>query len=146
MIDGISSREGFALMGILTLLRNAFGRGRKSRTAEAESAGQQPSQNTATPQLPDPRTEDPALQEHDLVTAAFDNITVPRQSTPVTGPEAVPEVKVATETEAVTEAEGKVAAETEPAAGKNPAAKPEPVPEAEAEPVAEEEPTAQVEA
>ncbi|MGV9785738.1 VWA domain-containing protein [Streptomyces sp. NPDC003435] len=50
-------------MGILSLLRNAFGRGRKGRPDEAESADQ----------LPTPR------QEHDLVTAAFDTPRVPAQ-------------------------------------------------------------------
>ncbi|MFJ3663343.1 VWA domain-containing protein [Streptomyces sp. NPDC090119] len=50
-------------MGILSLLRNAFGRGRKGRPDEAETADQ----------LPTPR------QEHDLVTAAFDTPRVPAQ-------------------------------------------------------------------
>ncbi|MFD5582443.1 VWA domain-containing protein [Streptomyces sp. NPDC127063] len=88
-------------MGILTLLRNAFGRSRKGRTAEAESAepatteptqpapaapsasGHPEPTDTATdptPRIPEPR---PALRNtHDLVAAAFDNVTVPKPSTP----------------------------------------------------------------
>ncbi|MFF9209471.1 MULTISPECIES: VWA domain-containing protein [unclassified Streptomyces] len=87
-------------MGILTLLRNAFGRSRKGRTAEAESAepatteptqpapaapsasGHPEPTDTATdptPRIPEPR---PALRNtHDLVAAAFDNVTVPKPST-----------------------------------------------------------------
>ncbi|MEU1007206.1 VWA domain-containing protein [Streptomyces sp. NPDC005890] len=62
-------------MGILTLLRNAFGRSRKSRATAPEGA---------TP-VPDPRqspSEEPPSEEHDLVAAAFDNIAVPHQPTP----------------------------------------------------------------
>ncbi len=110
-------------MGILTLLRNALGRSRKGRTAEAEGVEQTPSQATeqtssqvpeqASPQVtevkvPSPATEPtaepapeptphptattPAAQvpeprtstlstkeEHDLVAAAFDKVTVPNQ-------------------------------------------------------------------
>ncbi|WP_030665567.1 VWA domain-containing protein [Streptomyces cellulosae] len=110
-------------MGILTLLRNALGRSRKGRTAEAEGVEQTPSQATeqtssqvpeqASPQVteakvPSPATEptaEPApeptprptattppaqvpeprtstlstKEEHDLVAAAFDKVTVPNQ-------------------------------------------------------------------
>ncbi|MFJ4523686.1 VWA domain-containing protein [Streptomyces sp. NPDC088810] len=62
-------------MGILTLLRNAFGRSRKSRATAPEGA---------TP-VPDPRqspSEEPPSEEHDLVAAAFDNVAVPHQPTP----------------------------------------------------------------
>ncbi|ELS54802.1 VWA domain-containing protein [Streptomyces viridochromogenes] len=59
-------------MGILTLLRNAFGRSRKGRTAEAEGATPSPEpqptvpspspepQPTATAQVPEPRASEPA--------------------------------------------------------------------------------------
>ncbi|ANS66591.1 hypothetical protein SLINC_4367 [Streptomyces lincolnensis] len=91
-------------MGILTLLRNTFGRSRKARAAEAEGAERTPSQEISsqetTPKVPSPSPEPtptpaPAAQspeprttpltpqeEHDLVAAAFDNITVPKQSPP----------------------------------------------------------------
>ncbi|GAA2898955.1 VWA domain-containing protein [Streptomyces mexicanus] len=108
-------------MGILTRLRNAFGR-RKGRTAAAEGAEQirtqepsptpepaptpepsaqqepkaqlpspapEPSADpTATPHVPDPRTS-PRLEreEHELVAAAFDNVTVPKPSRPVDPPQ-----------------------------------------------------------
>ncbi|MFI1533730.1 VWA domain-containing protein [Streptomyces anandii] len=89
-------------MGILTRLRNAFGRSRKGRAAEAEGAEQVPSQEPAPaaepaarqpePKVPapSPSPEPPAnvhvpdpRTEHDLVSAAFDNITVPPPSKPV---------------------------------------------------------------
>ncbi|MGA5729672.1 VWA domain-containing protein [Streptomyces seoulensis] len=108
-------------MGILTLLRNAFGRGRKGRPAEAESADH----------LPTPR------QEHNLVTEAFDTPRVPAQGatdspktpepeaeaptkspepeTPVESPE--PETPVESpEAEAATEPADTAAPETAPAA------------------------------
>ncbi|MEV1081632.1 VWA domain-containing protein [Streptomyces sp. NPDC050211] len=80
-------------MGILTLLRNAFGRSRKARTAEAEGAT--PSQTpeptvpspspepTPTASIPEPRPSTPDDDEHDLVSAAFDNVTVPRPAGPM---------------------------------------------------------------
>ncbi|WP_210573221.1 VWA domain-containing protein [Streptomyces sp. GESEQ-4] len=82
-------------MGILTLLRNAFGRSRKARTAEAEGAT--PSQTpeptvpspspspepTPTASIPEPRTSTPDDSEHDLVSAAFDKVTVPGPTGPV---------------------------------------------------------------
>ncbi|MEV6082696.1 VWA domain-containing protein [Streptomyces parvulus] len=124
-------------MGILTLLRNAFGRSRKEQTAPAEGATQEtappatapepklPSQPTApaeppTTQVPEPRSE-PTPDEHDLVKAAFTNINVPKP-TPEPTPE--PEAEAKPEPEAKTEAE--------PA--------PEPTPEPEAEPKAKAEP------
>ncbi|MER6026549.1 VWA domain-containing protein [Streptomyces sp. NPDC001851] len=81
-------------MGILTLLRNAFGRSRKAR-AEAEGADRLPAQQPAptsqspephepTPTVPEPRRSAP--DEHDLVAAAFDNLQVPHPSEP-TDPE-----------------------------------------------------------
>ncbi|MFD4605483.1 Toxic cation resistance protein, partial [Streptomyces sp. NPDC058464] len=85
-------------MGILTLLRNAFGRSRKPRPAEAEGADQLPSQSTPAPAAPQktPEPETPAAvpeprpattDEHDLVSAAFDNVTVPKQATRLIEPE-----------------------------------------------------------
>ena len=86
-------------MGILTLLRNAFGRSRKGRSAEGEPSRTVPSPSTepeptATPaevpaqSTPTEPVEVPAQSssrggsdEHDLVSAAFDNVTVPRQPT-----------------------------------------------------------------
>nr|BFD83747.1 VWA domain-containing protein [Streptomyces sp. Xyl84] len=91
-------------MGILTRLRNAFGRSRKERAAAAEGAereqvptttpqpadpapaeAQQPApkvpalaadpEPAPTAHVPDQRT--PAGDEHELVAAAFDNVTVP---------------------------------------------------------------------
>ncbi|MFE7437451.1 VWA domain-containing protein [Streptomyces tendae] len=175
-------------MGILTLLRNAFGRSRKERTAQAEGATQEtappvtapepklPSQPTApaepaetTPaepessQIPEPRSES-TPDEHDLVKAAFTNITVPKPTTPTTTaptpdaetppePEAKP--KQAPETEAEPkletaeepEAEPKPEAETarEPEAEPKPEAETAREPEAEPKPEAETEPEAEVE-
>ncbi|MFI1165026.1 VWA domain-containing protein [Streptomyces sp. NPDC020801] len=147
-------------MGILTLLRNAFGRSRKGRTAEAEGAEQAPTQEptpapaarqpepkvpspasepaaTATVQVPDPRGE------HDLVAAAFDNLAVPKPAKPVdptaaeppaTAPQASGEPSAP---EKPTPADEPVAAE-EPAAAEEPPAPEEPTPAE--EPVAAEEP------
>lgn len=148
-------------MGILNLLRNAFGRTRKDRAAEAEGAERIPSQETvpaqephretaATAQVPEPRT--PSEQdEHDLVSAAFDNVTVPRQTAPnptETAPleEKTPEPKPVAEAETVAEAEvaPEAEAETVVKAEVEPVAETETV--AEAEPVTEAETTAQSEA
>ncbi|MEU6909399.1 Toxic cation resistance protein, partial [Streptomyces coeruleorubidus] len=104
-------------MGILTLLRNAFGRSRKSRTAEAEGAAQTtptaetPSHDSPTPQPPTPAATEPKVPspspeptpgptadvpeprgEHDLVSMIFDNVTVPR---PARSAEEEPEPKTA---------------------------------------------------
>ncbi|MFH8219491.1 VWA domain-containing protein [Streptomyces sp. NPDC018057] len=162
-------------MGILTRLRNAFGRSRKGRAAEAEGAEQVPAtepapaaeeQPAAAPKvpapaaepaeeparepeadpepaagppsdpepapepepapaarIPDPRT--PAADEHELVAAAFDNVTVPKQPEPR---EAAPEPDPEPQPER--EPQPQQAAEPEPAA--EPEAEPEP--EAEAAP------------
>ncbi|MER6672243.1 VWA domain-containing protein [Streptomyces sp. NPDC000983] len=120
-------------MGILTLLRNAFGRSRKERTAEAEGAATSP-----TPQLPDPRPAEDD-NEHELVAAAFDNVTVPKQSPPA-------------DEATTTPAPEPIVAETptpeptpEPVAAEAPAPEPEPEPVAaevpEPEPVVAEDPT-----
>ncbi|WP_210585317.1 VWA domain-containing protein [Streptomyces sp. GESEQ-35] len=94
-------------MGILTLLRNAFGRSRKARTTEAEGAT--PSQTseptvpspspeptltppTPTASIPEPRPSTPDDDdEHDLVAAAFTNVTVPRPAGEPTAEEQVTE-------------------------------------------------------
>ncbi|MFE2352788.1 VWA domain-containing protein [Streptomyces parvulus] len=130
-------------MGILTLLRNAFGRSRKEQTAPAEGATQEtappatapepklPSQPTApaeppTTQVPEPRSE-PTPDEHDLVKAAFTNVNVPKPT-----PEPTPEPKTPPKTEATPEPE----AEAKP----TPAPEPEPTPEPKPEPKAKTEP------
>ncbi|MFF5857405.1 Toxic cation resistance protein, partial [Streptomyces sp. NPDC012751] len=67
-------------MGILTLLRNAFGRSRKTRATEAEGADRTQTPPTASPSLPEPRrapAEEHTSAEHELVAAAFDNVQVP---------------------------------------------------------------------
>ncbi|MGW3136546.1 VWA domain-containing protein [Streptomyces sp. NPDC001139] len=152
-------------MGILTLLRNAFGRSRKGRAAEAEGADQTLSQPapepTASPRLPSPRTEStpeaPHTDEHDLVAAAFDNVSVPKPDPTPTAAKAdeqeptppAAEEPVAEEPVAETEAENKPAAEEpvaeqatpEPAVAEEPEAKDEPA----SEPVAEPEPEPVVE-
>ncbi|MFF4686518.1 VWA domain-containing protein [Streptomyces sp. NPDC001307] len=87
-------------MGILTLLRNAFSRSRKGRATEAEGADRlpaqpetpQPTAPAAGPTVPEPRRS--SHEEHDLVAAAFNNLTVPRPS------EAEPTVQAETESPA----------------------------------------------
>src|SRR4051794_602775 len=111
-------------MGILTLLRNAFGRSRKGRSAEEEP--------TREPQVPAQPTEpEPAVtsaevpeqslgrtDEHDLVAAAFDSVTVPRQPTHREEPPATrtPDRKPVAETAPEPTAEAEPEAEAEPAA------------------------------
>ncbi|NEA49112.1 VWA domain-containing protein [Streptomyces sp. SID10815] len=111
-------------MGILTRLRNAFGRSRKGRTAEAEGAEQVPAQEQvpattqqpeaqapspdpepaadpqAAPQVPEPRPapREERDEEHELVAAAFNKITLPHPATPPqeeTTPEPEPEAETA---------------------------------------------------
>ncbi|MGW4569829.1 VWA domain-containing protein [Streptomyces tendae] len=156
-------------MGILTLLRNAFGRSRKERTAQAEGATQEtappatapepklPSQPTApaepaettsaepeSSQIPEPRSES-TPDEHDLVKAAFTNITVPKPTTPTppapeatpepnTKPDPEPEREPETEPKAEREPETEPAAELKPETAREPKAKPKPEAEAEPEP------------
>ncbi|MFE1584325.1 VWA domain-containing protein [Streptomyces sp. NPDC058737] len=167
-------------MGILTLLRNAFGRSRKERAAQAEGATQEtappvtapepqlPSQPTAPTEpaepapdqsesshIPEPRSES-TPDEHDLVRAAFTNVTVPKptdppteEPTPTPKTETTPEAEPApaAETAPEAEAEAKTAPEPEPATEPEPKAQPqsEPEPEAKAEPQAEPEPQAKSE-
>ncbi|MFF0680396.1 VWA domain-containing protein [Streptomyces tendae] len=161
-------------MGILTLLRNAFGRSRKERTAQAEGATQEtappvtapepklPSQPTApaepaetTPaepessQIPEPRSES-TPDEHDLVKAAFTNITVPKPTTPTTTAP-TPEAETPPEPEAKPKQAPETEAEPKPETAEEPEAEPKPEaetarePEAEPKPEAETEPEAEVE-
>ncbi|MGW1953697.1 VWA domain-containing protein [Streptomyces sp. NPDC001920] len=145
-------------MGILTLLRNALGRSRKGRTAEAEGATPSPEpqptvpspspepQPTATAPVPEPRTSEPAAPttpddpedgEHELVSAAFDNVAVPKPAQPVETQGEVPATEKPTPSAEKPAAEAEPAVETEPAAEEP--AKPEPAAEepAKAEPAAE---------
>ncbi|MFJ3654582.1 VWA domain-containing protein [Streptomyces nigra] len=151
-------------MGILTLLRNAFGRSRKGRTAEAEGAtpSQEPqptATTTATATVPEPRSSEPEKSdtenEHDLVSAAFDNVTVPKQSPAAAesepaaqaeepAPEPKPAAEAATETPKPEQpATEEPKAEAEEQQEPEPAAKPEPT--AEAEPETAPEPVAEAE-
>jgi len=149
-------------MGILTLLRNAFGRSRKGRGAEAEGADLTPSQSpeptvpspssepqpTASAQVPEPRSSNTESEEdqHDLVSAAFDNVSVPRPSEPVDPvtqePAKTPAAKTDPKPEATEEpkpaaAPEEPAAPTAPEAESEPESEPAPAPEAESEPVTE---------
>ncbi|MFE5186777.1 VWA domain-containing protein [Streptomyces sp. NPDC056628] len=147
-------------MGILTLLRNAFGRSRKGRTAEAEGAtpSREP-QPTAPTTVPEPRSAEPTAtpkatatattaepaataataataepttesddNEHDLVVAAFDNVTVPKQSPPAEQEPAKEEQPKAAEPAAEPEPAPEPVAVTPKA--EEPATEPEPEPEA----------------
>ncbi|MET8901339.1 VWA domain-containing protein [Streptomyces sp. NPDC004538] len=157
-------------MGILTLLRNAFGRSRKEQTAPAEGATQEtappvtapepklPSQPTAPPQtpaqpestqVPEPRSES-TPDEHDLVKAAFTNVNVPKP-TPEPEPaptkaEATPEAKPAPKAEATPEPKPEPEAKPAPEAEATPEAKPEAEAEAEAKPEPDAKPEAEAEA
>ncbi|MGW0090441.1 VWA domain-containing protein [Streptomyces sp. NPDC003328] len=167
-------------MGILTLLRNAFGRSRKGRSAEGEpsretQAASEPTVSEAataprpkaaksprpavTPEIPAQQSSGPG-DEHELVSAAFDNVTVPRQATPMEepSPEVAPAPKAAAEAEAESETVAEAAAapepevaettapETDAEATTEPEAEPEATVEPEAEVVAEPEATVEPEA
>ncbi|MFJ2564821.1 VWA domain-containing protein [Streptomyces sp. NPDC094154] len=142
-------------MGILTLLRNAFGRPRKGPKAEAEGAEQAPAQEPTPTAAQQPEPKVPAQSssddEHELVSAAFDNIAVPKPATPAdateeptaTAPEPEP---AATAQESEPEATPAPAAEqpkpaTEPEPTPAPAATEQPEPATE-EPTPEPEPAA----
>ncbi|MFD8228490.1 VWA domain-containing protein [Streptomyces massasporeus] len=148
-------------MGILTRLRNAFGRPRKSQTAEAEGAAQTtpaeptisettPTAPAATPKVPSPSPEptpgptatvpEPRDDEHDLVSAAFDKVAVPRPAdstesapTPTAetpraeAEEAPPVTEKTTETASVTDTPAAAEKPTE-AEAETPAAAEEPAP------------------
>ncbi|MGW3866021.1 VWA domain-containing protein [Streptomyces sp. NPDC005047] len=152
-------------MGILTLLRNAFGRSRKEQTAPAEGATQEtappvtapepklPSQPTAPPettaqpestQVPEPRSES-TPDEHDLVKAAFTNVSVPKPTSEQTPePKAeptTPETTAAPAPEADAEPTPEAEAAPTPEAAPAPKPKPDPKPKAESDPA----PTAEAE-
>ncbi|MFJ7340816.1 VWA domain-containing protein [Streptomyces sp. NPDC101110] len=167
-------------MGILTLLRNAFGRSRKSRTAEAEGAARTatagetsgtedrtaehtghdeavtpaettPAQAPASPtdpkvpspspepkptptaNVPEPRTS--PSDEHDLVSAAFDHVAVPRPTRSTDDEQDTTADRA--ETKEPTAAEESAAAAEEPATAEQSAAAAE-------EPAAAEKPAAAV--
>ncbi|MBW8797981.1 MAG: VWA domain-containing protein [Streptomyces sp.] len=127
-------------MGILTLLRNAFGRSRKPRPAEAEGADQLPSQSKqqapeAPAAVPEPR--EATTDEHELVSAAFDNVTVPKQATRTIEPDLDLHPEPPTEPEPAEPTAEPEVAEPEPAAEVTEEAAPEPA----AEPVAQAEVT-----
>ncbi|MFE6482167.1 VWA domain-containing protein [Streptomyces sp. NPDC057757] len=150
-------------MGILTVLRNAFGRSRKGRDTDGETSREAstptvpaqvptPEAEPAEPRIPAPSSElrpetaaavpAPASEPQpsvvdELVSAAFDNVTVPTARTPeaepAPAPAPAPEPTPVVEPEA--EAEREVAASAEPET-------PEPVVAAEADPTPETEPEA----
>ncbi|MGW1556412.1 VWA domain-containing protein [Streptomyces sp. NPDC002144] len=131
-------------MGILTLLRNAFGRSRKGRASETEGADGTPSQTpeptvpspspapepTPSAHVPEPRTETPEPpkdDEHELVAAAFDNVAVPKPATEPGGTEPTEPAERAPEEPTVTAApavEEPVAEEPTEAAEAAPAEEP----------------------
>ncbi|MFF1677486.1 VWA domain-containing protein [Streptomyces sp. NPDC058256] len=145
-------------MGILTVLRNAFGRSRKGRDADGETSREVstptapervPAQETE-PRIPAPSTElqpepAPAVEVpapatepkssvvDELVSAAFDNVTVPPARTPEPEPEPViepePVVEPAVAATAVVEPEAEVVAEAEAEVVAEAAPEPEPEPE-----------------
>ncbi|WP_405907579.1 VWA domain-containing protein [Streptomyces sp. NBC_00828] len=156
-------------MGILTVLRNAFGRSRKGRDADGETSREVstptapervPAQETE-PRIPAPSTElqpepapaaevpAPATEPKpsvvdELVSAAFDNVTVPPARTPepepVIEPEQAETPAPVIEPEPVVEPTPEVVAEAEapaPAETPEPVVEPEPVVAAEAEVEAE---------
>ena len=154
-------------MGILTLLRNAFGRSRKGRSAEGEpsretQAASEPTVSEAataprpkaakssrpavTPEIPAQQSSGPG-DEHELVSAAFDNVTVPRQATPMEepSPEVTPAPKAAAEAESETVAEAAAAPEPEVAETTAPETDAEATQEPEAEAAAEPETAAESE-
>ncbi|MFG2460726.1 VWA domain-containing protein [Streptomyces sp. NPDC048523] len=126
-------------MGILTLLRNAFG-GRSRKGAATEAEGAVPSQEATEPKLPSPATEPtppaatvaeptpPAAatvpeprtatlstdSEHELVSAAFDHVAVPKQTPPAGADETAAEA-TAVETPEVEATASKAPAAEEPA-------------------------------
>ncbi|MFJ8550965.1 VWA domain-containing protein [Streptomyces sp. NPDC093676] len=149
-------------MGILTLLRNAFGRSRKGRSAEGEpsretQAASEPTVSEAataprpkaakssrpavTPEIPAQQSSGPG-DEHELVSAAFDNVTVPRQATPMEEPS--PEVTPAPKAAAEAEAEAESEAVAEAAAAPEPEVAETTAPETDAEATAEPETEAEV--
>ncbi|MFI0228854.1 VWA domain-containing protein [Streptomyces sp. NPDC017086] len=94
-------------MGILTLLRNAFGRSRKSRATDPEGANETPAQSPAP--VPEPRRSPAEPEtEHELVAAAFDKVKAPGDAT-------TPVITLAPRTDPAPDAEApKPEAEPEP--------------------------------
>jgi len=169
-------------MGILTVLRNAFGRSRKGRDTDGETSREASTPTVPTvpapasepepapapeavavtePKIPAPSTEpepQPSVVD-ELVSAAFDNVTVPKPTptpaaetvTPEPEPVAVAEVEPEPVAEVEPEPEPVVEVEVapEPVVEPEPVAVIEPVVEPEPEPVAvvepEPEPVAEVE-
>jgi hypothetical protein len=138
-------------MGILTLLRNAFGRSRKGRDADAETSPTEATAPTvpapatepeptpapaqeAEPKIPAPSSEPSVVDE--LVSAAFDNVTVPKPAEPVLEEKTTEETKETAE-KAETEPTPAAASASPPASPSasipSPAPDPEPVTTAEAE-------------
>ncbi|MEW2493222.1 VWA domain-containing protein [Streptomyces nodosus] len=150
-------------MGILTLLRNAFGRSRKGRSAEEEpsretstsaqatatepeaSAAESSEPTTTGPEIPAQQSSDQA-EEHDLVSAAFDQVTVPRQAAPNQNTAEAPGSGTPVTTEATTEGEPgtPVAAKPGTEASAEVTETAEPVAAQAPEPTAAAEPTADV--
>ncbi|MFE2420321.1 VWA domain-containing protein [Streptomyces hokutonensis] len=150
-------------MGILTLLRNAFGRSRKERAAEAESAERTPSQEQQTPREPDAKVPSPSTEpdlttpaptavaqvpeprpsstleddEHELVALAFDNVTVPKPTVSTEGTGVSATAEAGAEVTAEPEVEPVTEPEAEPVAETAPEPVVEPVAESEAEPLVE---------
>ncbi|MFD4613349.1 VWA domain-containing protein [Streptomyces sp. NPDC058440] len=119
-------------MGILTLLRNAFGRPRKGPKAEAEGAEQAPAQEPTPTAAQQPEPKVPAQSssddEHELVSAAFDNIAVPKPATPADATEE-PAATTPEPEPAATAQESEPEATPAPAAEQSkPATEPEPTP------------------
>ncbi|MDX3761660.1 MULTISPECIES: VWA domain-containing protein [Streptomyces] len=138
-------------MGILTLLRNAFGRSRKGRDADAETSPTEATAPTvpapatepeptpapaqeAEPKIPAPSSEPSVVDE--LVSAAFDNVTVPKPAEPVLEEKTTEETKETAE-KAETEPTPAAASASPPASIPSPAPDPEPVTTAEVEVPAE---------
>ncbi|MEB8344146.1 VWA domain-containing protein [Streptomyces endophyticus] len=98
-------------MGILDLLRNTFGRSRKKDETAATS---DPAPAAAAPDQA-PTVPAPSKGEADeLVSAAFDNISVPKPSSPVGGERLTPESPAEPKTEVAAEpAEPEIEAEVE---------------------------------
>ncbi|GGS36972.1 VWA domain-containing protein [Streptomyces griseoviridis] len=159
-------------MGILTLLRNAFGRSRKARSAQPEEAPEEtapapdpapapvapaedpkvPAQTrpepTPDPVVPEPRTsteDTPEADVHELVTAAFDKLTPPKPTEPpATTPEPrTPEPDPEPEAEPKPGPDAKAEPKPGPDAKAEPKPGPEPEPAAEPKPEPEPEPAAE---
>lgn len=130
-------------MGILTLLRNAFGRSRKAKSAEAEGAAPAAeATETAAPTTPNPSAtatvpEQRESDEHDLVRSAFDKVEVPRPAQSSETEQKPTASDTEPETPPVPEETPEAKAPTEPEAAE-PAAEPEEPTEPEAQPKADE--------